>query len=116
MWGPNTKGRTINAWEVSFTYDGEILTGKSGPTQAGAQDLGLPAHSTVRRTRLGSGDGLGLAVELGEMLELFVGDLAQDANALDYERRQIDLFDVGPIRPKPVHVRRVRGIVLGGRR
>jgi hypothetical protein len=106
----------MNAWEISFTYDGEILSGKSQPTQAGAQDLGLPNHGTVRRTRIGAGDPHGLAVELGEMLELFVDDLAQDANVLQAEREQCELFDVGPIRPKPVYVRRVRGIVLGGRR
>lgn len=104
----------MNAWEVGFTYDGEILTGKSGPTQAGAQDLGLPAHSTVRRTRLGSGDALALAREIGWMLELFIEDLAIDANQLQAERDQLGFFEVPATRAKPIHVRCVRGVVLGG--
>lgn len=116
VWGPKRLGHSVFAWNIRFDYDGEMLSADASPTPAGAQDLGLPAHTSRRRVRARDWDSYQLASAIADLSEELAEQLLADAHRLREERAQLTLDPFADAWVKPVHVRGVRRELLGGGR
>jgi hypothetical protein len=116
VWGPDSKGRNMIVFSMTFTYDGQVLRGSSQASAAGVQDLGLPAHACKRGLRVGAGDGYELAFSIAEQAEQFAEDLLLDAKRLKCELDQLVFPAFTSDGTEPMDVRSLRRELLGRRR